>query len=125
VETNGTRTPTPAFHEAVDQFNVSPKLSNASMPESLRLNAEALSFFANSPKTWFKFVVADPADLGEIETLAMAHSLPRQRILLMPEGRTAAELDHSSGWLAEVCRDGGFRFCDRLHIRIWGDKRGV
>lgn len=125
VETNGTRTPTTEFHDAVDQFNVSPKLSNACMPESLRLNVEALKFFANSPKAWFKFVVVEPGDLREIEALAQAHSLPRQRILLMPEGRTGAELDRSSEWLAEICRDGGYRFCDRLHIRIWGDRRGV
>ena len=115
-----------AFHDAVNQFNVSPKLSNSGMSESLRLNAEALKFFASSPKAWFKFVVAEPADLEEIEALcAGAFTSPRQRVLLMPEGRTAAELDRSSGWLAEICRDRGYRFCDRLHIRIWGDQRGV
>ena len=95
------------------------------MPESLRLNAEALEFFARSPKAWFKFVVAEPADLAEIEALCQAHALPRQRVLLMPEGRTSADLDRSSVWLADICRDRGFRFCDRLHIRLWGDKRGV
>jgi 7-carboxy-7-deazaguanine synthase len=125
VETNGTRIPSPAFHEAVNQFNISPKLANAGMPESLRLNAAALEFFATSPKAWFKFVVAEPADLAEIETLCSAHSLSIQRLLLMPEGRTVAELDRNAPWLADICRDRGFRFCDRLHIRLWGDKRGV
>ncbi|MES2438268.1 MAG: 7-carboxy-7-deazaguanine synthase QueE [Verrucomicrobiota bacterium] len=125
VETNGTRIPSPAFHEAVDQFNVSPKLSNAGMPESLRLNAEALAFLASSPKAWFKFVVAEPADLEEIKALLTTHAIPGSRVLLMPEGRTSDELDRSSDWLAAVCRDGNFRFCDRLHIRIWGDRRGV
>jgi 7-carboxy-7-deazaguanine synthase len=125
VETNGTRIPSPAFHEAVNQFNVSPKLSNAAMPEALRLHPVALSFFAKSPKAWFKFVVAEPEDLGEIEALCSARSIPNSRVLLMPEGRTTAELDRSSVWLAETCRDRGFRFCDRLHIRIWGDQRGV
>lgn len=125
VETNATRIPSPAFHEAVNQFNVSPKLTNAGMPESLRLNAPALRFFANSPKSWFKFVVAEPRDLEEIEVLLAAHSLPRQRVMLMPEGRTCADLDRHAIWLAETCRDRGFRFCDRLHIRLWGDKRGV
>jgi 7-carboxy-7-deazaguanine synthase len=43
----------------------------------------------------------------------------------MPEGRTAAELDRTAPWLAAICRDLGFRFCDRLHIRLWGDRRGV
>ena len=125
VETNGTRIPSSAFHLAVNQFNVSPKLSNAMMPETLRLNAEALEFFANSPKAWFKFVVADPADLAEIESLFSSYALPRKRVLLMPEGRTCADLDRHAVWLAEICRDRGFRFCDRLHIRLWGDKRGV
>lgn len=125
VETNGTRIPSPAFHGAVDQFNVSPKLSNAGMPESLRLNAKALAFFASSPKSWFKFVVAEPGDLEEIEVIRATHTLPRPRVLLMPEGRTCAELDRHAVWLAEICRDRGYRFCDRLHIRLWGDKRGV
>jgi organic radical activating enzyme len=125
VETNGTRLPGTAFHEAVDQFNVSPKLSNAGMPESLRIHEDALRFFVSSPKAWFKFVVAEPADLKEIEALVTTFGMPVQRVLLMPEGRTAAELDRSAGWLAEICRDRGYRFCDRLHIRIWGDKRGV
>ena len=125
VETNGTRIPSPAFVEAVDQFNVSPKLSNAGMPESLRLNGEALGFFAASPKAWFKFVVSSPDDLTEIETLETRHSIPRQRMLLMPEGRTSAELDKTAPWLAEICRDHGYRFCDRLHVRLWGDRRGV
>ncbi len=125
VETNGTRLPSHEFYQAVDQFNVSPKLANACMPESLRLNAAALTFFASSPKAWFKFVVAAPEDLEEIEMLLTTYQIPQQRVLLMPEGRTCAELDRSALWLAEVCRDRGYRFCDRLHIRLWGDKRGV
>lgn len=125
VETNGTRLPDPEFYALVDQFNVSPKLSNAAMPETLRIHAAALQFFARSPKAWFKFVVAQPADLEEIETLLTDHAIPAQRVLLMPEGRTAEELDLHGRWLAEICRDEGFRFCDRLHIRLWGDKRGV
>jgi hypothetical protein len=46
-------------------------------------------------------------------------------VLLMPEGRTCEEIDRDGAWLAGVCRDRGFRYCDRLHIRLWGDKRGV
>lgn len=125
VETNGTRIPSPGFADAVDQFNVSPKLSNAGMPETLRLNLPALEFFANLEKAWFKFVVAEPKDLEEIEMLAATCGVPIERILLMPEGRTVAELDRGAKWLAGICRDKGYRYCDRLHIRLWGDQRGV
>jgi 7-carboxy-7-deazaguanine synthase len=125
VETNGTRIPSPDFYAAVNQFNVSPKLANSAMPESLRLNPAALKFFAKSPKSWLKFVVSEAGDLLEINKLCSGSSVPRQRVLLMPEGRTSNELDRFSAQLAELCRDQGFRFCDRLHIRLWGDIRGV
>lgn len=125
VETNATRIPSPAFAEAVDQFNVSPKLMNSGVAESLRLNEAALRYFAQFPKAWFKFVVARPADLDEIQALRTHFDIPHSRILLMPEGRTTAELDRNAAWLAGTCRDFGFRFCDRLHIRLWGDRRGV
>lgn len=125
VETNATRIPSPAFGAAIDQFNVSPKLANSGMAESLRLVPEVLQFFAGLPTAWFKFVVSQPGDLAEIQTLRTRFSIPADRILLMPEGRTAAELDRTAPQLAELCRDLGFRFCDRLHIRLWGDLRGV
>jgi organic radical activating enzyme len=125
VETNGTRTPSPAFAQAVDQFNVSPKLSNSGVKPSLRIVPDTLQFFANSPKAWFKFVISNKADLDEVLTLQKEFSIPASRILLMPEGRTSADLDQSAPAIAELCRTHGFRFCDRLHIRLWGDKRGV
>lgn len=125
VETNGTKIPSPAFADAVNQFNVSPKLANSGMEESLRIHPPALEWFAACPKAWFKFVVASPADLAEIQKLRCRFTVPAHRILLMPEGRTAAGLDRNAPQLAELCRDLGFRFCDRLHVRLWGDKRGV
>ena len=125
VETNATRIPSSEFAAVVDQFNVSPKLANSGIDESLRLRPAAHAWFAASPKAWFKFVVATPADLTEIQNLRERFGIPAGRILLMPEGRTAADLDRSAPWLAGLCRDLGFRFCDRLHIRLWGERRGV
>jgi len=125
VETNGTRIPSLAFAGAVDQFNVSPKLGNSGMPEALRLQPAALGTLAALPHAWFKFVIARPEDLAEVTSLCTNYGISRSKVLLMPEGRTSAELDRTSVRLAEMCRDQGFRFCDRLHIRLWGDKRGV
>jgi 7-carboxy-7-deazaguanine synthase len=125
VETNGTRIPGAAFAAAVDQFNVSPKLANSGVAGPLRLQPAALESFAAMPHAWFKFVITRPEDIEEVDALRARHNIPPERILLMPEGRTAAELDLTAPALAEVCRDHGYRFCDRLHIRLWGDKRGV
>ena len=125
VETNATHIPSPEFAAAVDQFNVSPKLSNSAVAEALRIVPEAIGFFADTPRAWFKFVVAKPADLAEIQQLRARFGIPPERILLMPEGRTAADLERTAPWLAACCRDLGWRFCDRLHIRLWGERRGV
>jgi len=125
VETNGTRQPLPEMDAQIDQFNVSPKLSNSGMDEATRILPGPLSHFASSPKAWFKFVASQAGDLEEIEALAARFSIRPERILLMPEGRTAAELDRHGAELAALCLDRGWRFCDRLHVRLWGDKRGV
>jgi 7-carboxy-7-deazaguanine synthase len=28
-------------------------------------------------------------------------------------------------WLAEICKQEGFRFSPRLHVELWGNRRGT
>ena len=125
VETNGSLIPSEGLDKVVDQYNVSAKLSNSGNKQSLRTNAAALAFFAKSPKAWFKFVIAEESDIDEVEALIAEHQLPKQRILLMPEGRDEQTLQKRRLWLADLCRDRNYRYSDRLHIQLWGSKRGV
>ncbi len=125
VETNGTKIPSASFDAVVDQFNVSPKLANSGMAEALRIQPAALGFFAASPKAWFKFVITGPSDVDEVLTLQRRFAISADRILAMPEGRNAAALDRHALAVATACLENGWRFCDRLHIRLWGEKRGV
>ncbi len=125
VETNGSLVPGEAFAAAVDQFNVSPKLANSGMAESLRLVPRALEFFRDDPRAWFKFVARGEADFAEIEALRDRFDLPAGRLLVMPEGRRGADLDRHAGEVAAACLRRGWRFADRLHVRLWGDRRGV
>lgn len=123
-ETNGTLAPG-ALAAEVDQWNVSPKLAHSGNEGLRRINPGALSAFAACPQAYFKFVAQTPADLDEVEDLRLRFAIPLARIVLMPEGRTAAELGARSAWLAEACAVRGYRFSSRLHILIWGDRRGV
>lgn len=125
VETNGTQVPTPEMAMAINQWNVSPKLSNSNNPEHLRNQPEAMQFFAAAQNAWFKFVIQNPDDLAEMQRLEDRYAIPRSRILLMPEGRDELTLQNRRLWLADLCRDHGYRFSDRLHIQLWGAKRGV
>ncbi|MFK7850164.1 MAG: 7-carboxy-7-deazaguanine synthase QueE [Akkermansiaceae bacterium] len=125
METNGTRMPNEVLVCGVDQFNVSPKLANSGVAEGLRRKLGVLEGLAKTRKAWFKFVVEKEEDLAEILALVEESGIPMQRVILMPEGRDVEELDKVAPWLAERCRDLGVRFSDRLHVRLWGDKRGV
>lgn len=125
VETNGTLIPSDTFAAAIDQFNVSPKLANSGMDAKTRLVPKALDWFAASPKSWFKFVARHPDELHEIDALVQSHEIPESRVLIMPEGRTAADLDRHALALANACLQRGWRLTDRLHVRLWGDQRGV
>jgi organic radical activating enzyme len=124
IETNGTISPGP-LATLIDQFNVSPKLRHAGNEGIHVLPEGPLREFAALPHANFKFVVQSEADLVEVEALRARFEIPGDRIVLMPEGRTATELSARSPWLAEACTQRGYRFSSRLHILIWGDKRGV
>lgn len=125
VETNGTKMPGPEFRAAVNQFNVSPKLANSGMEERLRTVPAVIAAFAADPKAWFKFVACGAADVAEIAAFTGKFHIPPERVLVMPEGRTAAELDEHAPDVVACCLLHGWRFCDRLHVRLWGDRRGV
>ena len=124
VETNGTIAPG-ELGELIDQWNVSPKLSHAGNEGLDRLPEDVLREFAGRENAFFKFVVRDQSDLEEVEQVRRQFAIPAGRVVLMPEGTTAAELNARSPWLAEECTQRGYRFSSRLHILIWGDKRGV
>ena len=125
LETNGTLLPSEGFDKLIHQYNVSPKLENSGNPAKNRLCSEALTFFSKSPKAWFKFVIASDTDLEEVVAIQAKYNIPQSRILLMPEGRDEVSLQHRRLWLADLCRDKNYRFSDRLHIQLWGSKRGV
>ncbi len=137
IETAGTVAPEGI---ACDLASVSPKLSHSTPREGeigegwverherLRLQPEVLRAWLDAGADWqLKFVVSGEEDLGEIGELvrALGREVPAEKVLLMPEGRTVEELRSRSEWLVEVCRRTGYRFCQRLHIELWGNKRGV
>ncbi len=89
-----------------------------------RINPEAIRAFLGQ-EAWWKFVVADRGDVAEVLQLMERFGLPRERILLMPEGVRREEILERSLWVVEECRRHGFRYSPRLHILLWGAKRGM
>jgi len=119
-----------------DLMSISPKLSNstphereegrwAEMHEKTRLRPDVLRQLAGGYEYQLKFVVSDAADLVEIREIAGLLGAPAERVLLMPEGITEEVLAERALWLVEVCKQTGYRFCPRLHVMLYGNRRGV
>ncbi len=122
VETNGTIRPAVA-DGLVTQWNVSPKLANSGVPRARRYRPDVLRAFEATGRAVFKFVVTSPAELDEIA--AMAEECGLSTVYVMPEGTDAATVTRRLQELAGPVLDRGWRLTPRLHILVWGDRRGV
>lgn len=121
---------------ACDLMSISPKLSNstprereggrwAAQHDRLRYQPDVLKRLIAEYPYQLKFVVSAPEDLHEIQAICTVLGSDASRTILMPEG-TRAETLHARGlWLAEICKKTGYRYGPRLHVDIWGDRRGV
>jgi 7-carboxy-7-deazaguanine synthase len=117
-----------------DLMSISPKLANstpvddphwASRHDHLRIQPDILERLMDAYEYQLKFVVSRPEDLDEIVPLVERLGADRSKVFLMPEGRDAGVLHERALWIVEICKREGFRFSPRLHIDLYGDRRGV
>ncbi len=131
IETAGTVDPgVPA-----DLYSISPKLADSgprSDPRWLARHEEARfrpavlrALMGRGADYQLKYVVSAPAELAEVEAQVRALAPRPDRVMLMPEGTTVERLDAVGAWLRDEALARGWRYCDRLQIRWFGDTRGT
>jgi len=125
VETNGTIVPEAAALSRVNQWNVSPKLTNAGDPEQFRIRPEALRALRDSGRAYLKLVVTGDADFAEADALVASLAWPTERVTFMPEAANREQLRARSFAVAEAARARSYRFSSRLHLELWGGRRGT
>lgn len=123
IETNGTIIPEVEFEKLVDQFNCSPKLSNSLVPKAQRIRVEALRVLASNPKSTFKFVIGNDSDATEVMDLVRTYGM--NQVYLMPLGKYVDELAITREPTKALAEKLGLNFSDRLHVIVYGGKRGV
>jgi 7-carboxy-7-deazaguanine synthase len=130
VETAGTVEP--QFH--CDLLSVSPKTANSDPHgpwlERHRGRRSDLGplrrLLERFPEYQLKFVVQDADDMTEVlELLDAVGPVAAERVVLMPEGRTAPEVAERAPVIAALCVEHGFRYPPRLHLDLFGSGRGV
>jgi 7-carboxy-7-deazaguanine synthase len=115
-----------------DLMSISPKLSNSTpegtfrkQHERLRLQPEILRKLTSTWPYQLKFVIAAHSDLAEAEEVIASVGAPPANVILMPEGTSEATLKDRGPWVAELCKEHGYRFSPRLHVHLYGNKRGT
>ena len=43
----------------------------------------------------------------------------------MPEAVSLEKMRERAAWLGELCKERGYRYAHRLHIELYGNKRGT
>lgn len=135
IETAGTVAPEGI---ACDLASLSPKLLNsapdARLSQTWRKKHETLRWQPAVVQAWLdayawqlKFVVAQPADVEEIEGMlvSLKRDIPPHKVLLMPESVTVEAIRARAGWLGELCKARGYRYAHRLHLELYGNRRGT
>jgi len=117
---------------ACDLMSISPKLANSTpdapfhaQHERLRRNPETLRNLISQFDYQLKFVIADERDLDEVQNLAGAIEAPAAKIILMPEGVDEKTLSERGAMVAQLCKRFGYRFSPRLHVHLYGNRRGT
>lgn len=122
---------------ACDLASVSPKLSNsiphereggrwAERHNRMRLRPDVIQALLDWSDYQLKFVIERAEDIAEVGGILDAlRGVDPAKVLLMPQGITREDLDRRGAWLVEVCKQHGFRYCPRLHIELFGNRRGT
>jgi 7-carboxy-7-deazaguanine synthase len=122
---------------ACDLISMSPKLAHstpwhrakgkfAKMHEMRRLNFEVMQQFIDGYDYQLKFVVDHKDDFAEIEAiLTRLENVDCSRVLIMGQGKTAGELRGKTKWIIELCKAYGFGYTPRLHLELFGNRRGT
>lgn len=137
LETNGTNPVDLAY--TVDQLCISPKLPSSGNPASTMDTATSVAELISLNKdnlTFVKVVAGTDEELTEahrffmdlivqMELRDMSPPKDYADFAIMPQGSTPERIAENTPRVVSFCIKHDYRFCDRLHIRIWGGKRGV
>ena len=108
-------------------FSMSVKLSNSLEPINKRINKETLrKILTNTNESYLKFVIGkDFLNDAKEEITHILEDIPKCEVYLMPLGDTAEEINKNCEEVINMAIENGYKYCDRLHIRVWNNKRGV
>ena len=114
----------------IDLFSMSPKLASSQGSQSA-VSVETIQAYVSYAQEHhkdfqLKFVYSCEKDIEEIEKiLSHIRGWHPEDILLMPLGGTVDTVRRNMISTLKHCIRNGWRYCDRLHLSLFGEKAGV
>jgi 7-carboxy-7-deazaguanine synthase len=96
------------------------------MHEKRRLNYPVMQQYIDGYDYQLKFVVDRKPDINEVRAvITQLQHVDSSRVILMAQGVNQAELNRKAKWIVESCKQYGFSYTPRLHIQLFGNRRGT
>jgi len=126
IETNGTQQPLWFTNKKREiRYNISPKLNSSGNKLSSRYQPIILNKFLENTDCIFKFVVKNNTDFKEVNKIVKQLSIPKSLIWIMPEGKKDTLIKKHALKFIEEIKQKGYSLTPRLHIWLYGQKKGV
>ena len=119
-----------------DLMSISPKLAGSGPAarsarwhdrhEAARWRPEVIHrLIQQAAEYQIKFVVDRSSDFDSAVAAVDLLGLPAEQVWIMPQATSVAELERQHKWLQPRCAALGYRYCDRMQIRWYGNRRGT
>ena len=117
-----------------DLMSISPKLRN-SVPlkgdfatirkhEHERSKPDVVQQLVLRYNYQLKFVIDTEEDMEEVEEyLSFLHGIVPSRVLLMPQAVDTETMYQKAKWIEPFCNEKGYRYCPRMQLVWYGNKR--
>jgi 7-carboxy-7-deazaguanine synthase len=130
IETAGT------VHRPVQAalMSISPKRPNStprdaiwsSRHEALRDRTDIVTQMTREFRYQLKYVIDSPMDVADVDRhVEQIGGIAPDRVFLMPQGTDADDLRNKTQWLGDEAARRGYSVSPRLHIELFGNRRGT
>jgi 7-carboxy-7-deazaguanine synthase len=117
-----------------DLMSISPKRSNSTPQnavwsqrhEERRDRPDVLARLTRTYPYQLKYVIDRLEDLEDVDRhVNEIGGIAPSRVFLMPQGTHAEHLREKTGWISLAAQERGYRVSPRLHIELFGNRRGT
>jgi 7-carboxy-7-deazaguanine synthase len=117
-----------------DLMSISPKRSNSTphdakwtaRHEERRDRPDLVARMTRAYRYQLKYVIDCPADVEDVDRhIRRIGGIVPSRVFLMPQGVDAGELREKTNWLRPAAKERGYCLSPRLHIELFGNRRGT